>query len=505
MQLLNNGSQVSTLPAPRAPVGVQGYFANCNPQTGELGSSLDADIMNAVIEEIRQVLAWGNQLPPNQLVFTQLRDAIVTGCNGLIQTALAALPPSPTGGGVPDGLTVIEYSGDGTGNFTVPDGVSKLLVELWGGGGGANGSNLDPGGAGGGGGYVLALLDVTAGQVIPYAVGAGGAGTTDAAVALVGGSGGASSFGALVAGGGGGGGHSGQSGSGGVGTLPPGSRGFAIAGQAGDDLATVGDQKTARGGNAPRGGSGGTAGSSPGGDGSVPGGGGGAMWNSATSGWLTAGNGAPGRIVIYWGGASGNGGGGGTAHPLLLTQQGGNIGGLIDLAGGVFSLSAPVTAGGGNGPTIATQAGGNVGGTIDFVNGTFSLTAPAGSGGGSGAIPNVVSLPPEAGGFGTFTWVVPAGVSRIFVELYSPPQQQGSGDQAVLKRGHCLRAVLSVSAGQSLQATLEGGATYFAGLSISTGAGVQDGDVPLFTPADPTVVGSILAGVSTEPRVLIWY
>jgi hypothetical protein len=59
----------------------------------------------------------------------------------------------------------------GSGNWTVPAGITKVLVEVWGGGGG--GSN---GSGGGGGGYVRAVFNVTPGSNISYSVGFGGSG-----------------------------------------------------------------------------------------------------------------------------------------------------------------------------------------------------------------------------------------------------------------------------------------------------------------------------------------
>lgn len=58
-------------------------------------------------------------------------------------------------------------------NFTVPTGVTKLMVEVWGaGGGGAEG------GGGGGGTYLLSVQDVTPGEVIAMDIGFGGSGAS---------------------------------------------------------------------------------------------------------------------------------------------------------------------------------------------------------------------------------------------------------------------------------------------------------------------------------------
>ena len=64
---------------------------------------------------------------------------------------------------------------DKSGSFTVPAGVTSLTVYALGGGGGSNG---DFGPSGSGGGAAQKVFAVTPGQVIPFAVGAGGTGTT---------------------------------------------------------------------------------------------------------------------------------------------------------------------------------------------------------------------------------------------------------------------------------------------------------------------------------------
>jgi hypothetical protein len=58
------------------------------------------------------------------------------------------------------------------GNWTVPAGVSKIMLEAWGAGGGGSGY-----GAGGGGGYICAVFTVTPGQTINRTIGAAGFGS----------------------------------------------------------------------------------------------------------------------------------------------------------------------------------------------------------------------------------------------------------------------------------------------------------------------------------------
>lgn len=78
-----------------------------------------------------------------------------------------------TGGGGGTGKTLrnIYYHTGADQSFTVPTGVTSILVKLWGaGGGGHNPAN----GYGGCGGYTTAVIPVTAGQVYPIVVGGPG-------------------------------------------------------------------------------------------------------------------------------------------------------------------------------------------------------------------------------------------------------------------------------------------------------------------------------------------
>ena len=66
-----------------------------------------------------------------------------------------------------------EYLIAASGNWTVPAGVTKIKLELWGAGGGGN---KDAGG--GSGGYITATVNVSPGDVIAYQNGIGGLGST---------------------------------------------------------------------------------------------------------------------------------------------------------------------------------------------------------------------------------------------------------------------------------------------------------------------------------------
>lgn len=100
----------------------------------------------------------------------------------------------------------------GTNTFTVPTGITKVMVEVWGGGGGAAISQF----GGGGGGYSKGILSVTPGNTITATVGAGGTGGQ--ALGSSGDAGGTSTFSSISATGGGGAGSVGGSGSGGTGS-----------------------------------------------------------------------------------------------------------------------------------------------------------------------------------------------------------------------------------------------------------------------------------------------
>lgn len=103
-------------------------------------------------------------------------------------------------------------------SFTVPAGVTKVRVQVWGAGGSGGGSTNQayPGGGGGAGGYGTGVYPVTPGQVIPVTVGIGGAAAA----------GGSSSFGTLLTANGGAVGTSGANGTVGLGGL-----GGTVAGQ----------------------------------------------------------------------------------------------------------------------------------------------------------------------------------------------------------------------------------------------------------------------------------
>lgn len=175
-----------------------------------------------------------------------------------------------------------------SGTFTVPDFIFKLRVQLW--GGGAGGSTSSAGlakGGSGAGGYVLSILDVTPGQMIPYTIGAGGAAGSPGAA------GGTSTFSTLTAGGG----------AAGATTIYPTAGGTAaggtvnIPGQAGGP-GDAGSGTGGTGGSSSNGGGGGNNVSPANAsiqNGVVPGGGGSGAYDAGT-----AGSGAGGAVLIEY-------------------------------------------------------------------------------------------------------------------------------------------------------------------------------------------------------------
>lgn len=105
----------------------------------------------------------------------------VASCSTVNATGVAS--PSSSGGGIPQGMQV--YSTPGSYTFKVPDNVTRLKVEAWGGGGmspnvtksdGDGGSvPANPGGSSGA--YSGDIIEVTPGTSISVVVGRGGKGT----------------------------------------------------------------------------------------------------------------------------------------------------------------------------------------------------------------------------------------------------------------------------------------------------------------------------------------
>ena len=180
-----------------------------------------------------------------------------------------------------------------SGNFTVPQGVYKIMAWLIGGGGGAGetASGYTPGGSGGGGCFDILIATVTPGAVYPVTIGSGGAGATSASVN--GNNGGATTFLGDSAGGGEGGGGSGNNSSGGGGGICSGNGLFFQGANGLVGESPYGETGACSGGfcSGQGGGSGGPGGSAP----NNSGGGGG-----AGAGGQPGGSGGSGYIVIWW-------------------------------------------------------------------------------------------------------------------------------------------------------------------------------------------------------------
>jgi hypothetical protein len=112
--------------------------------------------------------------------------------------------------------TVIQLASVGSSTWTVPTGVSSIIVECYGGGGGGSSLNqrqndqigYGPGAGGGGGGYAKSvIISVTPGQSFPITIGAGGTAAAPNVLGANGVAGGTTTFNNtwLIANGGGGG------------------------------------------------------------------------------------------------------------------------------------------------------------------------------------------------------------------------------------------------------------------------------------------------------------
>jgi len=202
--------------------------------------------------------------------------------------------------------------------FVVPETVTGITVQAWGGGGAGGGSTnagrwSARGGAGGGGGaYASSTLSVTPGQNLQVVVGAGGTGITgddgnSGSTSFVGATTDPDNAFVRAAGGSGGTGNTdGGSPEGGAGGTVEDSIGQTrIAGGDGGDGATGwwNISSGAGGDGAYGGGSGGAAlssGTSDGNPGDVPGGGGGGARTQRDDGSRAGGAGAAGKVVIIW-------------------------------------------------------------------------------------------------------------------------------------------------------------------------------------------------------------
>lgn len=302
---------------------------------------------------------------------------------------------------------------DSSGVWTVPAGVTSVVVEAWGGGGGGhNGSSASSygGGGGGGGAYASSTLSVLPGEVYVIAIGAGGSSGSNGGatsfggtrVIAAGGSAGATSAGgsgATVAASTGTTKHAGCNGGngqtatpgteagGGGGSSPNSSGTCAVGGNASGSTPGTGGAGEGPGGD---GGSGNTWGE----DGTQPGGGGGGGSADVDS---DGGDGADGRIKLtYTPPAAGGGTGGCTTSTVgsdtVVTC---NSDGTFTIPSGITKLRYLVVAGGGGGGGIqnvdAYGSGGGGGGGVKSASAlavaagtTYAITVGSGGAGGVG-------------------------------------------------------------------------------------------------------------------------
>lgn len=201
----------------------------------------------------------------------------------------------------------------GNGTFTVPTGVYRILVEVWGGGGGGGGGgsgNQAGGGGGGGGGYAAAWIAVSPGNQYAVTIGGGGGGGTNGNNATGGGN---TTFGSLLTANGGVGGQGGTqaTGGGGAGGGGSGAPSWVVNGGGNGGGGSISTGNGGAGGASPNalGGGGGSAGIYPGGGvngnpggagGAYGGGGGGGSDADSLHGGGNGGNGAAGVCRVAW-------------------------------------------------------------------------------------------------------------------------------------------------------------------------------------------------------------
>lgn len=159
-----------------------------NPISVEIGG-IPAKEVTYVDENTISAIVPANTLGTKDIVITNSDGTVNTLTQSFTYTGASvdSLTPSsgPSVGGtqvtisgttLPEGLqkTIFEYSGKDQ-KFVVPEGVSEVLVKMWGGGGGGgDATHWGVGYPAGGGGYTSAIIPVTEFQELTVMVGAGG-------------------------------------------------------------------------------------------------------------------------------------------------------------------------------------------------------------------------------------------------------------------------------------------------------------------------------------------
>src|SRR5260221_740980 len=128
---------------------------------------------------------FSGSLAASSISASSIGSAALTGCDYQGGTMEETNITFDSGGGqilVYATTSVVTAFTSGSGNFTVPAGITSLKVECWGSGGGAAGGGLaggaNSGGYGGGGGAYSRVnaLPGTSGAILPYVVGPNWAG-----------------------------------------------------------------------------------------------------------------------------------------------------------------------------------------------------------------------------------------------------------------------------------------------------------------------------------------
>lgn len=264
----------------------------------------------------------------------------------IVGLIVSAVPTSFPGNAEATTATTTQTTA-GSYNFTVPAGVTKLRVNLWGGGGAGGGVSATTGGGGGGAGgqFATKLVTVTPGSSIPYVVAATKSGTSGSN----GSAGNDSTFNSttVVAKGGAGGLSKNNGGTGGVGATTNG----------------VGDTVYAGGSG---GASSGTSYSGAGGGGAgTTGAGGAASGSTAGSGkTLSGGSGAAGKTSTSAGGTGTQAGGGGGGS--LEISSASNAGGTGAAGRAEIAYTIPTAS------TTAPNSGATVSGSVVTISATSS-------------------------------------------------------------------------------------------------------------------------------------
>ena len=330
-----------------------------------------------------------------------------------------------------------------SGTFTVPDGVTTIIVECWGAGGAGGGTGINNargGGGGAGGAYARKTLSVSPGEMYTVSVGGVTLGTLSAGatgspswfgspslVYAEGGAGGAAPNGGTAPGGTGSAANSigdvvfpGGNGANGTATYSGGGGGGAGSGGAGGNASgTTGGAGTAEeGGN-------GAAGLTAGGNGlagyNYGGGGSGAYVNNNTN--RTGGNGAQGLVIVSW-----------TPSQIFTSS------GTFTVPAGVTSITVECWGGGGAGGGNNTNSDGGGGGgggayarrTLTVVPGTvYSFVVGAGGTGVAGGNGN----PGGDTWFGSVSTVLAKGGGGGYAASGGTPGAGGAGGSAASSIG----------------------------------------------------------------------